>query len=62
MGYMKLCGNFYITPEPGKGLIPIVPHCFGPDHCSCLGSGSTQCEYIISDQINNDFTLIFISV
>ena len=29
---------------------PIVPHCSGPDPCSCLGHGSAQCEYTIKLQ------------
>ena len=29
MGCMKLCESFHITPEPGKALVPIFPHCSG---------------------------------
>ena len=45
MGCMKLYGHFHITPEPGQGPRPIVPHCWCPGQCSCLGPGSVQSEY-----------------
>ena len=34
MGCMKLCGSFYITPEPGQGSRPIVPYCSSPGPCA----------------------------
>ena len=41
MGCMKLYGRFRITPEPGQGSKPIVPHCPGPSSCFYLGPSST---------------------
>ena len=43
---MKLYGSLYITPGPGQGTRPIVPHCSGPGPCTCFGPISAQCEYI----------------
>ena len=57
MGCMKLCGKIHITPEPGQGPRPYVPHCSGPSSWSCFGSSSAECEYTIkgikSKHINN---------
>ena len=47
MGYMKLCGQFHITAEPGQGPTPYNPHCFDPGPCFCLSPDSAQCEYNI---------------
>ena len=44
---MKLCGSFHITPEPGQGSRPIVPHYSSLSPGVCLGPGSAQCEYTI---------------
>ena len=48
IGCMKRCGSFHVTSEPGQGPRSTVPYCTGPSLCSCLGSGSAQCEYTIN--------------
>ena len=46
MRCMKQCGGFHITPEPGQGPRPIVPHCSGPSLGP--GLGSAWCEYTLT--------------
>ena len=41
--------TLHLTQDKGRDLID--PHCTGPGPCSCLDTGSAQCEYTIMKQI-----------
>ena len=45
--------SVHITPESEQGVRPVVPRCFVPYLCSCLGPDSTQCESLVPNWLHH---------